>query len=309
MKELVILSGKGGTGKTSISAALAYLAPAKVLADCDVDAANFHLLVGARERESHDYYAGFEPVVNEAECSHCDKCTALCRFDAIRNGEITSPFACEGCGVCALNCPAHAISMRDKSAGRWLVADSRFGQLVHAELGLAVENSGKLVSMVRQEAKKLAEKEKLPLIITDGPPGIGCPVIATVTGADLVLAVVEPSLSAMHDFERLRSLCGHFKVPIVVCINKSTMSSLNTEALKSWLAANDVTAVGEIPYDAVFRKAVQAGHTVMEENNPEIQEKLLELWFNLSTLLEINPQGSLARRLKGKLESLIGAGG
>lgn len=301
MKELTVLSGKGGTGKTSISAALAYLAPAKLLADCDVDAANFHLLLGARQRESHEYYAGFEPVVNEDECDRCGRCTELCRFDAIQSGVIVSPFACEGCGVCSFNCPQHAISMRDKRAGRWLVADSRYGQLVHAELGLAVENSGKLVSMVRQEAKKRAEKERLPLIITDGPPGIGCPVIATVTGASMVLAVVEPSLSAMHDLERLRTLCGHFKVPIVVCINKSTISPLNTDALKAHLAANGVRVVGEIPYDDVFRRAVQTGRTVMEEDNPQIQEKVLELWYNLASMLEINPRESLVRRLAGRL--------
>lgn len=308
MKELVVLSGKGGTGKTSISAALAYLAPAKVLADCDVDAANLHLLVGAKERESHSYYAGFEPVVNQAECRRCGKCSELCRFGAIADGVLAAPLSCEGCGVCAFNCPAHAISMRDKSAGRWLVSDSRFGTLVHAELGLAVENSGKLVSKVRQEARQQTEKEKLPLVITDGPPGIGCPAIATVTGADMVLAVVEPSLSAMHDFERLRALCGHFKVSLVVCINKSTLSPVNTQALKSWLSACDVPVVGEIPYHAVFRTAVRAGRTIMETGNPEVQEKLLELWFSLSTLLKINPRESVVQRLEGKLKSLTGTG-
>lgn len=306
MKELVIMSGKGGTGKTSISAALAFLAPDKVLADCDVDAANLHLLVGAMKRESREFFAGFEPEVNAAECLHCGKCTALCRFKAIVDGVITSPFACEGCGVCAFNCPAHAISMRDKRAGRWLVSDTRFGTLVHAELGLAVENSGKLVSKVRQEAKRLAEKQQAPLIITDGPPGIGCPAIATITGADLVLAVVEPSLSAIHDLERLRSLCGHFRTPVAVCINKATLSADNTRTLKESLTANGVPVVGEIAYDGVFRSAVQAGRTVMETDNARVQESLLALWFNLSALLMVNREESVVHKLDGKLKSFAG---
>jgi len=286
MKELVILSGKGGTGKTSVTAALAYLAPAKVLADCDVDAANLHLLVGAKEKESHAFYAGFAPEINLAECLKCGKCTELCRFDAITDGVITAPFACEGCGVCAFNCPAHAISMRDKSAGRWMISATRFGQLVHAELGLAVENSGKLVSVVRQEAKKLAEKENLPLIITDGPPGIGCPAIATITGADLVLAVAEPSVSAMHDLTRLRSLCSHFGVPIAACINKATLSPANTRSLKAWLKENSIPLVGELPYHQVFQTAIQSGRTVMETNNAAVREQMRELWRSLSNLLK-----------------------
>lgn len=306
MKELVVMSGKGGTGKTSISAALAFLAPKKVLADCDVDAANLHLLVGARQRESHDFFAGFEPDVNAAKCQHCGICTALCRFGAIDSGRIIAPFSCEGCGVCAFKCPAHAITMRDKWAGCWLLSDTRFGTMVHAELGLAVENSGKLVSKVRQEAKKLAEKQQAPLIITDGPPGIGCPAIATVTGADLVLAVVEPSLSAMHDFERLRSLCGHFQVPVAVCINKATLSPANTDSLRSRLEAENILLVGEIAYDEAFRTAVQNGRTVMETYDAAVQEKLLELWFNLSSVLGVNNQESVVHRLDRKLKSFAG---
>jgi MinD superfamily P-loop ATPase len=306
MKELVVMSGKGGTGKTSISAALAFLAPEKVLADCDVDAANLHLLVGANERESHDFFAGFEPEVNAEKCRHCGKCTTLCRFKAIDGGRIISPFACEGCGVCAFNCPAHAISMRDKKAGRWLVSDTRFGVMVHAELGLAVENSGKLVSKVRQEARKLAEKRQSKLIITDGPPGIGCPAIATVTGADLVLAVVEPSLSAMHDFERLLRLCGHFRVPVAACINKATLSPANTASLRSRLEAENVPVVGEIAYDGSFRTALQAGRTIMEAGSAAVQDKLLELWFELSSLLKINPRESVVHKLDRKLKSFAG---
>ncbi len=306
MKELVVMSGKGGTGKTSISAALAFLAPEKVLADCDVDAANLHLLVGARQQESHEFFAGFEPDINQEKCQQCRKCSAVCRFKAINCGKITVPLACEGCGVCAFNCPAHAISMRDKMAGHWLVSDTRFGTMVHAELGLAVENSGKLVSKVRQEARQLAEKRQSKLIITDGPPGIGCPAIATVTGADLVLAVVEPSLSAMHDFERLHSLCGHFRVPLAACINKATLSPVNASRLRLQLEGNDIPVVAEIPYDDTFRTAVQAGRTVMEAGSASVQDKLLELWFNLSSLLDVNPKESIAHKLDRRLKSFTG---
>ena len=158
MKELVVVSGKGGTGKTSISAALAYLAPTKVLADCDVDGANLHLVVGSRVRESHDFFAGFEPRIDAALCLKCNRCGELCRFGAIENGIVASPLNCEGCGVCAFNCPAHAISMQDKAAGKWLISDTRFGRLIHADLGVAVENSGKLVSKVREQAKAAARK-------------------------------------------------------------------------------------------------------------------------------------------------------
>ena len=282
------MSGKGGTGKTSISASLAFLAPEKVMADCDVDAANLHLLVGVKEQESHDFFAGFEPTINADKCLHCGKCTELCRFKAIDNGNLIAPFGCEGCGVCAFNCPEQAITMRDKRAGRWLVSDTRFGTMVHAELGLSVENSGKLVGKVRQEARKLVEKSRFDLIITDGPPGIGCPAIATVTGADMVLAVVEPSISAMHDFERLCGLCRHFRVPVVACVNKATLSPANTGSLRAKLAADDVPVVGEIPYDDVFRNAVQSGRTVMEAGNGTVQDGLRELWRNVSSLLGVN---------------------
>lgn len=289
MKELVIVSGKGGTGKTSISAALAFLAPKKVLVDCDVDAANFHLISGAAIRETHPFTAGFEPQINEELCTHCGKCTRLCRFDAIDNGVITAPLNCEGCGVCAFNCPEHAISMQEKQAGHWFISDTRFGCLIHAELGLSVENSGKLVSKVRQEAKKIAHNKQLPLVITDGPPGIGCPAIAALSGANLALAVVEPSASSMHDVKRLVDLVAHFALPLCVCINKSTLHPENTTKLIDWCNQHDIPIVGQLPYHRVFNSAVQLGKTVLEmPENIEIKDALQELWHNLENKLEIH---------------------
>lgn len=293
MKEVVVLSGKGGTGKTSVSAALAMLAPDKVLADCDVDAANLHLVVGAAVLESHAYTSGFAPEIDAGACRRCGHCTEVCRFGAIAGGELTSPLACEGCGVCAFNCPAHAIMMRDKPAGHWMVSQTRFGRLVHAELGLAIESSGKLVSQVRREAKKLAEKQRAPLIITDGPPGIGCPVIAAITGADLVLAVVEPSVSAMHDLARLVALCRHFRTEVAVCINKATLNSVNTNSLLAWCDKNGIAVIGRLPYSEVFRAAAREGRTVLEMNDAAIAEKVLELWHNLARRLDIPPEADM----------------
>lgn len=288
MKELVVVSGKGGTGKTSVSAAIACLAPQKVMVDCDVDAANFHLISGAIIKEKHEFTAGFEPQVDKAACVSCGTCTRLCRFGAIADGTVTSPLDCEGCGVCSANCPEQAIVMREKPAGHWFISDTRFGRLVHAELGLAVENSGKLVSKVRREAKKIAEADKLPLIITDGPPGIGCPAIAALSGATLALAVVEPSLSGWHDWERLLALAAHFALPVAVCINKSTLHPGNTEQIINWCHNRELPVVGCLPYNEVFRRAVQAGRTVgeMADIDDPVKESIASLWSNLAVLLK-----------------------
>lgn len=288
MKELVVVSGKGGTGKTSISAALAFLAPQKILVDCDVDAANFHLLCGADISETQEFKAGYEPHIDKAICAPCGKCTALCRFEAITDGVLTAPFNCEGCGVCAFACPQKAITMQEKQAGNWFVSDTRLGCLVHAELGLSVENSGKLVSKVRQEAKQLAMAHHLPLVITDGPPGIGCPAIAALSGASLALAVVEPSASSIHDVKRLANLVSHFGLQLTVCINKSTLHPENAQALVSWCKEKAIPVVGQLPYSDVFRNAVQSGKTVLEmPDNFEIKEAMGNLWRNLSGILDL----------------------
>ncbi|CUH95342.1 hypothetical protein P22_1412 [Propionispora sp. 2/2-37] len=287
MKELVIVSGKGGTGKTSISAALAFLAPQKVLVDCDVDAANFHLISGAAICETHAFTAGFQPHIEEKVCTRCSKCTDLCRFEAITAGVITTPLNCEGCGVCAFNCPEHAISMQEKQAGHWFVSDTRLGCLIHAELGLSVENSGKLVSKVRQEAKKIAESRHLPLIITDGPPGIGCPAIAALSGASLALAVVEPSVSGMHDLARLADLVAHFQLPMAVCINKSTLHPKNTRQMITWCQSKDIPVFGQIPYSNAFRSAVLSGKTVLELPENDVKDELTKLWQTLASQLNI----------------------
>lgn len=301
MKELVIVSGKGGTGKTSISAALAFLAPQKVLVDCDVDAANFHLISGAAIRETHTFQAGFEPYIEDKTCTRCGKCTDLCRFEAITGGVITAPLNCEGCGVCAFNCPEHAISMHEKQAGHWFVSDTRLGCLIHAELGLSVENSGKLVSKVRLEAKKIAVSRHLPLIITDGPPGIGCPAIAALSGADLALAVVEPSVSGIHDLARLADLMGHFQLPMAVCINKSTLHPENTRHIITWCHSQNIPVAGQIPYSDAFRSAVQSGKTVLELPENDVKDELTKLWQTLASQLHVPSKDGRFDVLRQKL--------
>ena len=286
MKELVVLSGKGGTGKTSISAALASIAPSKVLADCDVDAANFHLVAGGTIKQFCNFFSGFRPGVDQSLCSQCGKCSDICRFGAMKNGFIHSELDCEGCGVCVFNCPSHAISLHEKYSGRWLVSDTRLGLLVHAELGLAVENSGKLVSKVRREANSLAVRNNKPLIITDGPPGIGCPAIATLTGASLALAVVEPSLSSIHDLERLTTLVKHFKLPLAACINKATLNMENRQAIINWCNLQGIEIVGEFPYSDTFYKAVRSGKTIYEMGEDELKSQVVKLWRNVQYLLQ-----------------------
>lgn len=301
MKELIVLSGKGGTGKTSITAALASLAPAKLLADCDVDAANLHLVAGGKIVSQNEFFAGFRPYIDSAACTKCGKCTTLCQFGAITDGVITTELNCEGCGVCAFNCPSHAIGMRDKQAGHWLISDTRLGRLVHARLGLAVENSGKLVSKVRKEARDLAERVKVPLIITDGPPGIGCPAIAAMSGADLALAVVEPSLSSMHDLERLHGLVQSFRMPMAVCVNKATLNPENKEAIIRWCDSRGIVVVGEFPYSDTFVTAVKSGKTIIEAGDQAIYNQAVRLWHHVSYLLGIPANDTLLGVIKRRL--------
>ncbi|MGD9023120.1 MAG: ATP-binding protein, partial [Deltaproteobacteria bacterium] len=230
MRELVIISGKGGTGKTSLIAAFASLAESKALCDADVDAADLHLLTNPSIKERHDFQGGSTAVIDRDRCTECGLCRDLCRWAAVRETFEVDPIACEGCGVCVYFCPEQAIDFPVKTCGQWFISDTRFGPMVHARLGIAEENSGKLVTLVRREARALAERKMLDLIITDGPPGIGCPVIASIGGASAVLIVAEPSVSGIHDMERVAQLAAHFKVPAMVCVNKFDLNLDQTRA-------------------------------------------------------------------------------
>jgi len=263
MKEVVVLSGKGGTGKTSIVGAFAALAKHKVLSDCDVDAADLHLLLAPTPVEEHEFWSGQLAVIDPGLCTQCGLCEEACRFDAIHDFTVAR-VGCEGCGLCARICPAGAIRMKDNLAGHWFVSETRFGPLVHARLGIAQENSGKLVHLVRRKAKETAESAGIDITINDGPPGIGCAVISSLSGASLACIVTEPSLSGIHDMERVLQVCRHFGVPALVCVNKYDINEEGTRRVEQYCAEQGIDVVARIPFDTRFTEAQVQGVSIVE---------------------------------------------
>lgn len=293
MKELVVISGKGGTGKTSLVASLASLAKDKVLADCDVDAADLHLILAPVVQTCEDFTGGRRPEVQVKDCSGCGLCQSICRFDAIHmrvsGAELTvadvDPVACEGCEVCAHLCPTHAIDLIDAVNGQLMVSETRHGPMVHAALGIAEENSGKLVAQVRARARQLADGQGLPLMIVDGPPGIGCPVIASITGADMVLIVTEPTPSGLHDLERVLDLASHFGIPAVVVINKYDLNLDVSEAIADRVHQRGSELIGQIRYDRSATRAQVVGQSLVEFTSEGAAADMLALWSRLEQLL------------------------
>jgi len=286
MKELVILSGKGGTGKTSITASFASLAENSAFCDADVDAADLHLLLNPENRAVQDFKGGGEAVIQPDRCTECGVCRELCNWDAIDESYTVDPIACEGCGVCVWFCPEKAIDFPIRTCGQWFIADTRFGPLVHARLGIAEENSGKLVTLVRQEAKKLAEDQKRELLLTDGPPGVGCPVIASLGGATALLIITEPTVSGSHDMARVAQLAAHFKVPAMVCINKYDLNTDMTGQIEVHAAENGLPVMGKIPFEPAFVEAMVQGQTILEFS-PEAPASgvIREIWQKIGTQL------------------------
>lgn len=264
IKEMVVISGKGGTGKTSIVACLASLFENKVMADCDVDAADLHLVLQPSEREKNEFWCGVTAYNEKEKCIKCGKCKELCRFEAIDDDFNINPIACEGCGICAHFCPSSAIILKENLSGHWYISDTPYGTMVHAKLGTAQENSGKLVSLVRAKAKSLAHQSGCSLILVDGPPGTGCPVIASISGVDLTLIVTEPTLSGFHDLERVLSLTRHFKVETAVCINKCDINPQKTQEIKDFCQKENIKVVGTISYDHTITQAQIAGKNLLE---------------------------------------------
>jgi MinD superfamily P-loop ATPase len=285
MKELVILSGKGGTGKTSIVGSFAAIAQNKVMADCDVDAADLHLLLNPSVKEENEFRSGQVAVIDEEKCTQCDLCQDICRFDAISDYKV-DPISCEGCGFCSLICPVEAITMKECMAGHWFISDTKHGPLVNARLGIAQENSGKLVALVRQHAKELAEKNGLDYVISDGPPGIGCPVISSLSGVSLALIVTEPTLSGIHDMERVLGVCQHFGVPALVCINKYDINDENTTAIHDYCRENGVEVAAMIPFDNVVTEAMVKGLSVVEYSEGRVTREIRTLWQHITKILE-----------------------
>jgi MinD superfamily P-loop ATPase len=293
MKQLVILSGKGGTGKTSVAAALAHLASQEmpiVLADADVDAANLELVLAPTRLEEHVFMGGQIAIIDPDKCTLCGRCYEVCRFDAVIPGDDyyrVDPLPCEGCDSCVYQCPDEAIHTEEQQAGLWFRSDTRFGPLFHAHLFAAQENSGKLVTMVKQQGRLLALDEGRELLIVDGPPGIGCAVISASAGADLALLVVEPTVSGIHDLKRALGTVTHFRVPALVCINKADLNLAHTAAIEAFCARQGIEVVGKLPFDTVVTEAMVQGQPVTAyQQDGAMTTALRKTWARLQARLE-----------------------
>lgn len=285
MKEIVVLSGKGGTGKTSIVASFAALARSKVLVDCDVDAADLHLVLKPVVKEEREFWSGQVASIDKEKRTERGLCQELCRFGAIKDFQVDR-VSCEWCGFCYRVCPSEAITMKDSMAGYSFVSETRYGYLCHARLGIAQENSGKLVALVRQNARFIAERDKLDFVITDGAPGIGCPVISWLSGASLALLVTEPTLSGIHDLRRIVGVCRHFGVPALVCVNKYDLNEDNTSHIERYCADEGIEVGAKTSYDNVVTEAIVRGLPVVEYSNNGVTQQTRELWQAISAKLE-----------------------
>jgi len=289
MKELVVISGKGGTGKTSMVASFAALAGNAVLADCDVDAADLHLVLTPTVRTREEFRCGHEASIRQADCNGCGVCLARCRFGAVRKrekavGDATfaiDPTACEGCAVCVWSCPVKAIDFPERVSGEWYVSDTRHGPMVHARLNPGGENSGKLVSKVRGAARAIADERASGLILVDGPPGVGCAVIASVTGASRVLVVTEPTLSGAHDLARVLELTRHFAIPTAVCVNKWDVNAEMTARIESAARQAGAAIAGRVRYGNAVTTAQLQGRAVVEVDAGPLGEDIRALWANV----------------------------
>ena len=292
LKELVIVSGKGGTGKTSVTAAFAALAENSVLCDADVDAADLHLLMAPVVRKTTAFMGGSLASIRENDCVECGRCLELCKFGAVSSDFKIDPLSCEGCGVCVDLCPEGAIDFPVQQCGEWYQSDTRFGPMVHARLGIAEENSGKLVSLVRQETRKLAESKECGVILTDGPPGIGCPVIAAIGGATALVIVVEPTVSGLHDMQRVAELAVHFRVPGLVVVNKYDLNPDMADEIERFSTEHNMQLIGRIPFDPIFVKAMIQGKNVLEyDPQSEASIALLDVWRRIENSPSMNEMG------------------
>jgi len=287
MKEITIISGKGGTGKTSITAAFASLAKKTVFADCDVDAADLHLILKPKILETINFHGLKIANINLDKCTNCKICYKSCKFDAINEDITLNNELCEGCGVCEYVCPADAIKMVERESGFAYISETRFGPMSHAVLKTAEEASGKLVTLVRNNAKEIAEKNNLDIILIDGPPGIGCPVISAITGVDIVLIITEPTLSGIHDLKRINEVANHFKIPSLVCINKYNINKENSKNIENYCKKNKIPIVGKIPYHTDMTQAMIKEQSIIEYSNGEISKEIKTIWEKIQNRLEL----------------------
>lgn len=289
MKEIVVISGKGGTGKTSITAAFAMLGGKSVIvADCDVDAADMHLLLQPDWSFSEDFYSGEIASIDQEKCLKCGKCQSICRFNAIPllNDEyVVNELNCEGCGYCARICPADAITMIEQNVGKFYISNTKAeNKLVHARLKSGADNSGKLVAKVKKEAKLIAEKEQKNIIVVDGSPGIGCPVVSSLSGASYVVLVTEPSVSGLHDLKRVYQLVNKFGIPAGCIINKADINQDVTDRIMIFLSDNNIDHLGDLPYDEEFTKAMTEGKTIVEGQDSHLKNLITEMWQKIKEI-------------------------
>jgi len=298
IRELVVISGKGGTGKTSIVAAFAALAGGSVLADCDVDAADLHLVLAPELGPEQPFSGRTAAVIDSEACTSCGLCADICRFAAVLGAETgdfsVDPVACEGCELCRRVCPATAITMEPMFNGVWMVSETRHGPLVHARLGIAEDNSGKLVTLVRTNARRMAEERDLPLVIVDGAPGIGCPVIASLAGADLVLAVTEPTVSGRHDLDRVLQVVRQFRLPFAVCVNKADLEPGFSAQMIAEAEAAGAVFTAAVNFDPAVTQAQVAGTNIIDYGGPAAAE-ITTMWETIRDSLGIAPSGALTR--------------
>ena len=299
-KQLVVLSGKGGAGKTSVTAALAHLASQEMavsLADADVDAANLELVLGPEREATHDFASGLLAHVDAATCIACGECEAACRFDAIHpssslsssktkgNAYEVDPIACEGCAACHYRCPVGAIEMTEPVVGQWFLSRTPYGPLYHAHLFAGGENSGKLVTLVKQQARLRALDDARPLVLVDGPPGIGCPVISAASGATLALLVVEPTPAGAHDLARVLELTRHFEVPALALLNKADLSAPRAAEIAAFCARQQAPIVANLPYDPIVTKAMVNGQAVTAYTDAPVTQALHAAWAEIKARL------------------------
>ncbi|HIP39425.1 MAG TPA: (4Fe-4S)-binding protein [Desulfocapsa sulfexigens] len=302
MKEVIILSGKGGTGKTSLIGSFAHLADNKILVDCDVDASDLHLLLSPRPVEEHDFVSGVKARVETDRCSTCGMCAEVCQFDSVTMGDTAtiSELACEGCGVCAHFCPEQAIVLDKNHCGSWYISDTDYGPLVHAELFAGEENSGKLVSHIKNQAKQLAQSNNTDLILIDGSPGVGCPVIASLSNVDLAVVITEPTLSGKHDLERILDLTDHFKIPALVCINKWDIHPEMSTIIETACKKRKIELLGKIPFDPAVIECQIQGQPVTSSDTSLAAYSIRAVWETLQKKINqlddrVSLDGSLSR--------------
>ncbi len=281
MKQIVVISGKGGTGKTVITGAFAALAKNKIMADCDVDAADLHLLLKPEIKERHEFRSGKTAFIDKKLCTKCGKCISICRFNAISEDFVVDPISCEGCAFCSHICPTDSIKMKENTTGESFISQTRFGPMVHAKLGIAEENSGKLVTLVRKKAKEIAEQNKVDLVIVDGAPGIGCPVIASISGVDCALVITEPTLSGLHDADRVIKVTKYFGISAKLIVNKYDLNMDMTKEIDKYCRDNNVEILGRIGFDKSIVDAMVNGKTVIEHSDCKAKEEITEIWNRL----------------------------